>query len=679
MKRSFLKTLHAATVYYREFGLLHTIRRTFEVLADRLIMLIAVMTSFGLIVKLLYLRLCIRPSDTDSGFMQIVQGKRDRVPLVGLLYIGGMGDSLFLSSLAAAVIKKYPKAKIFAFVRDQSHCNLFKGTDLISAVFEVKSKYSYLLRHCLQQLTDIFMEDRFVIKVKNNIATNEEITKCELAFKELDKNWDIFPLDNYRFGNMGLTIYELASRCTGLAVVEDDLTIPLLPDDFNGLTRLIPGIYPYKYITVHHGCDSRMTLPDNSGTDMQSKNWFTDRWEAVVEELSQHGYTVVQLGMDGEPRINLTYNLLGKLTLRETATVLKYAALHLDAEGGLVHLARAVSTRSVVIFGPTPVSLYGYRENINIAEGECRNCFWSDIRWFQRCPKGYQTPKCMDQISSRKVIDLTLEVLQTDRPRQLPRAELVNFSMFDAQLPERYADVLLGIYKSAAIDFNGVAKSSHNKLNGCYVHASKNWEYLYIVEQIKDESNCRKIIDVGSGRGALQVYLSASGWDVTSVDLGFSEHSHDGRDYRHSFLETYGDRINFKFASIFNLPFPDDSFDAIVSVSVIEHLKNKEFALYELLRVLKPGGTLVLTFDITKHENLSETTDDTNRIEIFTPETFSRCMTSIGVYLEPPSIQNSLDQMMKAQIEGIPCGMTVGGVRLRKAIAIPDLSTSAFH
>ncbi|MCC5598509.1 methyltransferase domain-containing protein [Nostoc favosum] len=51
---------------------------------------------------------------------------------------------------------------------------------------------------------------------------------------------------------------------------------------------------------------------------------------------------------------------------------------------------------------------------------------------------------------------------------------------------------------------------------------------------------------------------------------------------------------NFLEANIYALPFPDNSFDAIFSHALFEHLKEPVQALRELWRVLKPGGIVGL-------------------------------------------------------------------------------------
>ncbi len=43
------------------------------------------------------------------------------------------------------------------------------------------------------------------------------------------------------------------------------------------------------------------------------------------------------------------------------------------------------------------------------------------------------------------------------------------------------------------------------------------------------------------------------------------------------------------------IPFPDDSFDTVVSTQVFEHVENPELAAAEVIRVLAKGGRLLIT------------------------------------------------------------------------------------
>ena len=60
-------------------------------------------------------------------------------------------------------------------------------------------------------------------------------------------------------------------------------------------------------------------------------------------------------------------------------------------------------------------------------------------------------------------------------------------------------------------------------------------------------------------------------------------------------LQSLHPEQTFQVGNIPPLPYPDNHFDSIVSFQVIEHIKNDELFLSEIYRVLKPGGTALLT------------------------------------------------------------------------------------
>ncbi len=88
------------------------------------------------------------------------------------------------------------------------------------------------------------------------------------------------------------------------------------------------------------------------------------------------------------------------------------------------------------------------------------------------------------------------------------------------------------------------------------------------------------VLDVGCGEGTLARYLADEGHQVIGIDSDASVLSADEPG------------VHFVLADATALPYPADSFDAVVSVMVL-HQTRMELALAEMRRVLKPGGVLV--------------------------------------------------------------------------------------
>ena len=94
-------------------------------------------------------------------------------------------------------------------------------------------------------------------------------------------------------------------------------------------------------------------------------------------------------------------------------------------------------------------------------------------------------------------------------------------------------------------------------------------------------SPCR-VLDIGAGRGGLSWILHKCGFDVTPIDLHPEHFLAPGMTCT---------AANAQEA----IPFPDQTFDRIVTVEVIEHLENPWNFLRECLRVLRDDGQLILT------------------------------------------------------------------------------------
>ena len=111
------------------------------------------------------------------------------------------------------------------------------------------------------------------------------------------------------------------------------------------------------------------------GAASASRRWPASRWSRLARHLAAAGHRVVLTGGAGERRLCAEIadgagaaedrdgidigNLAGTLDLAGLASLIGSAALLVCGDTGVAHLATALSTPSVVLFGPTPPQYWG--------------------------------------------------------------------------------------------------------------------------------------------------------------------------------------------------------------------------------------------------------------------------------------------------------------------------------
>lgn len=106
------------------------------------------------------------------------------------------------------------------------------------------------------------------------------------------------------------------------------------------------------------------------------------------------------------------------------------------------------------------------------------------------------------------------------------------------------------------------------------------------------------ILDIGSGDGRHAGDLAQmDGLTIIAADMNFDDLSRIRN--RIEYLEDIDQRgdstLAMTSADITTLPFPDASFDHVICAEVLEHIPDDEAAAKELIRILKPGGNLIVS------------------------------------------------------------------------------------
>jgi SAM-dependent methyltransferase len=97
-----------------------------------------------------------------------------------------------------------------------------------------------------------------------------------------------------------------------------------------------------------------------------------------------------------------------------------------------------------------------------------------------------------------------------------------------------------------------------------------------------------RLLDCGCGMGALTTSLAE--WLAPGEVIGFDREESQVEAAR-SWAAGKGVRnVRFEAGDIYEIGYPDASFDAVFEYTVLEHLREPKRAMQEMRRVLKPGG-----------------------------------------------------------------------------------------
>lgn len=145
---------------------------------------------------------------------------------------------------------------------------------------------------------------------------------------------------------------------------------------------------------------------------------------------------------------------------------------------------------------------------------------------------------------------------------------------------------LCGTFQAEALGINDDSKESLAVFDDWYF---KYYPYLlnrYIpLQSFKN----KKVLEIGLGYGSVSQKIMESkakyhGLDISSGPVNFVEH-------RANLIRA---KIKTAIGSAHDIPYPDNYFDALVSIGCLHHTGDLNLAIQEVKRVVKPGGGIYL-------------------------------------------------------------------------------------
>ncbi len=271
-------------------------------------------------------------------------------------YFGGIGDDLLCASVAKEICDREPEARIWMLTRSPE---LFDHMSFFSRV-------SSLDHWHLWEAPSIRSRRLFLAYTRERVPgsnSGEDVPPTEHIIAAMCRNAGLR-------GEVALRPY--------LTLTNDERRA---------------GALAQTQITVQ-------CIGPESGTAMLNKLWNPKRFQEVINRLQQlfrGEVEVIQVGGSGDVRLDGVVDLRGKANIRETAGILSQSACFIGTAGFLMHLARAVECRSVIIYGGREHSWQsGYVCNENLDSFvDCSPCW----KW-NRCDFGR---KCMELISVEQV------------------------------------------------------------------------------------------------------------------------------------------------------------------------------------------------------------------------------------------------------------------------------------
>ena len=351
--------------------------------------------------------------------------QKEKVKIL-IVKLSSLGDVIQTLPVLTPLRKRFPEARISWLVEEEI-AELIKDHPLIDQIIIFrKNRWSGELRN-LRKWPQIFREGYEFLEnlrswrydliidfqglLKSGILVGVSRGKRKLGFAPVREKAHIFLTEKISFPKTPLHAVEryfflIASLgCSGM---NPEIFIPVRQEHRDRVQKFFQA----NDITLN-----RPLILLHPGTRWETKLWEEEKWMALGEGLQKkYGVAVIFTGSKNEfsliERIagqmcSPGINTAGMWSLKELAFLQKQADVVIIPDSGPMHLASAMGTPVIALFGPTDPKLtgpYGEGHQVIVKTKGCQPCFK------RQCSSN----ECMKGITTEEVLEST-EVLLANK------------------------------------------------------------------------------------------------------------------------------------------------------------------------------------------------------------------------------------------------------------------------
>ena len=245
---------------------------------------------------------------------------------VGVLLAEHFGDIVACEPLSRELKILYPDAKIYWIVK-KSYRELLDFNPNVDIIIE---EYSVLYSMIMTEKNPF---DQFFNCHLSGLRRYNYLRKS--LQNPLAESLNILTNNYFNHGN----ILEVFAKVGGLPVLDKAPKI------------YIPKLVESKIDKLHF---SKKTIVVHCHSNYSPKDWQVYYWEKLVLDiLNEYDYNIIEIGLKSTINVyhSAYYNFCGKLSLLETAEIIKRAEYFIGIDSGPAHFANAVGTYGFLLFG----------------------------------------------------------------------------------------------------------------------------------------------------------------------------------------------------------------------------------------------------------------------------------------------------------------------------------------